>query len=556
MSLDAETLFQRAKATLMAGDPAAAAADLRRVVVMAPGAWPALYLLAVAEREGGDAAAARRAFEAALRAAPDHPDILREYAALLEAAGALGEAHAATLAAARAAPQDARIWTQLGLNRRAAGDADAAAAALERAMALAPGDALPVRALAELETDRGGDSLPLFQRAAALDPSDLETAQGLALAHHAAGETEAAIAALRDLARAHPGWAPPLQAAAKLAIRDGRPEAARAGFVEALEARPDDAGLWFAYLQMLAQREDFASVLVEAEAARGRLGDHPALQAFVAVALDETGDHGQAGALLERLDESQAVPTIADARVRNLLRTGRIEEAERRAAVAVAQSGRRSHWAWLATAWRMLGDPRSAWLEAPEFVQVVDLEEGAALAEAVAPVLHRLHTGRAAPLGQTVRGGSETEGQLFLRREPQIQRLAQAFRRAVEAYAAALPPAQAGHPLLAASRQHVRLSGWSVRLPAGGLHVNHVHPEGWLSSAFYVALPPLPVGTTDGWLVIGEPPRELKLDIEPYRLIEPKPGRLALFPSYAWHGTRTFSGAGERLTVAFDVTTG
>jgi hypothetical protein len=280
------------------------------------------------------------------------------------------------------------------------------------------------------------------------------------------------------------------------------------------------------------------------------------VQAFVAVALDETGDHAQADQLLARLDASQALPTIVDARVRNLLRTGRIEEAARRAEAGLAQSGRRGLWAYLATAWRMLGDPRSDWLEAPGFVQAIDIEDGAALAEAVAPVLRGLHIAHAAPLGQTVRGGSQTEGQLFLRREPQIKRLREALRRAVEAYAAALPPIEAGHPLLSVPRAPARMHGWSVRLLAGGLHVNHIHPEGWLSSAFYVNLPQFPAGSTDGWLAIGEPPKELKLDLKPYRLIEPKPGRLALFPSYAWHGTLPFETGGERLTVAFDVKTG
>jgi hypothetical protein len=33
------------------------------------------------------------------------------------------------------------------------------------------------------------------------------------------------------------------------------------------------------------------------------------------------------------------------------------------------------------------------------------------------------------------------------------------------------------------------------------------------------------------------------------------PGRMALFPSYLFHGTRPFS-EGERLTVAFDVAAG
>jgi len=42
------------------------------------------------------------------------------------------------------------------------------------------------------------------------------------------------------------------------------------------------------------------------------------------------------------------------------------------------------------------------------------------------------------------------------------------------------------------------------------------------------------------------------LDVAPTRHIEPRPGRLVLFPSTMWHGTVPFT-QGERLTVAFDV---
>ena len=55
-----------------------------------------------------------------------------------------------------------------------------------------------------------------------------------------------------------------------------------------------------------------------------------------------------------------------------------------------------------------------------------------------------------------------------------------------------------------------------------------------------------------GWLEIGRPPPQFGLDLAPLATIEPKPGRLFLFPSYIFHGTRPFAG-GERLTVAFDL---
>jgi hypothetical protein len=112
------------------------------------------------------------------------------------------------------------------------------------------------------------------------------------------------------------------------------------------------------------------------------------------------------------------------------------------------------------------------------------------------------------------------------------------------------------HPLLRERRDRpVRFSGsWSVRLRGAGYHTNHVHPQGWISSALYVALPERAKGDPPdaGWLKLGEPPPEIGVSLTATRLIEPKPGRLVLFPSWMWHGTVPFA-AGERLTVAFDV---
>jgi hypothetical protein len=88
-------------------------------------------------------------------------------------------------------------------------------------------------------------------------------------------------------------------------------------------------------------------------------------------------------------------------------------------------------------------------------------------------------------------------------------------------------------------------------LSGTGYHSNHIHPEGWFSSAFYVALPES-TGGHAGWLTLGGSETELGIDLPPTRLIEPRPGRLVLFPSTMWHGTIPFT-AGERLTVAFDV---
>ena len=54
------------------------------------------------------------------------------------------------------------------------------------------------------------------------------------------------------------------------------------------------------------------------------------------------------------------------------------------------------------------------------------------------------------------------------------------------------------------------------------------------------------------WITFGTPPPELGLALDSYQQIEPKRGRLVLFPSTMWHSTAPFVD-GERLVVAFDV---
>ena len=87
-----------------------------------------------------------------------------------------------------------------------------------------------------------------------------------------------------------------------------------------------------------------------------------------------------------------------------------------------------------------------------------------------------------------------------------------------------------------------------------GYHSSHVHPQGWISSALYFALPSTGEDSDPhaGWLAMGEPPPGLPLRLSAIRHVEPKPAKLVLFPSWMWHGTVPFQ-TGERLTVAFDV---
>jgi uncharacterized protein (TIGR02466 family) len=164
-----------------------------------------------------------------------------------------------------------------------------------------------------------------------------------------------------------------------------------------------------------------------------------------------------------------------------------------------------------------------------------------------------MHTTRMHPADQSLRGGTQTRGTLFDKRTPAIRDLAQAIRLGVEQRLAELP-ADESHPFLARNKGGIAFQGsWSVRLASAGFHVNHIHPAGWLSSAFYVALPDEVANSgKDGALSFGVPDAALKLDLSPRRIVSAREGRLVVFPSYLWHGTLPFESTSPRLTVAFD----
>jgi hypothetical protein len=75
-----------------------------------------------------------------------------------------------------------------------------------------------------------------------------------------------------------------------------------------------------------------------------------------------------------------------------------------------------------------------------------------------------------------------------------------------------------------------------------------------LSSAYYVEVPPETLDTElrSGWIKFGEP-RYPVPGLTPAHFVQPRPGRLVLFPSYMWHGTNAIHGSDARLCIAFDV---
>jgi tetratricopeptide (TPR) repeat protein len=241
-----------------------------------------------------------------------------------------------------------------------------------------------------------------------------------------------------------------------------------------------------------------------------------------------------------------------------LLLVGEFGRAEQAAAAWLAREPFDQHaLARLATAWRLRGDERYQSLyDYDAFVAVETLETPAgwdSLSDYItelAGVLHGEHRYRTHPFQQSIKQGSQAQNILQLPHRA-TRALAEAIDAPIRRYLDRL--GRGSDPLRARNRGgYSNMGGWSIRMEAGGRHVNHIHPSGWISSACYVERPPALAGH-EGFLKLGEPGIALTPLPPAERFIEPQRGRLVLFPSYMWHGTVAFTGAGARMSFAFDL---
>jgi tetratricopeptide (TPR) repeat protein len=216
----------------------------------------------------------------------------------------------------------------------------------------------------------------------------------------------------------------------------------------------------------------------------------------------------------------------------------------------------------MGTAWRLMEDARDEQLNGYDtLIQAFELDapDGFASMEDFNAELNAwldsVHPRTREYLNQSLRGGTQTPDQIFGRGHVLVEKIRARIDQAVARYIAGLKEDEK-HPFLARRARDFRYSGsWSSRLRDCGFHVNHIHPQGWISSCYYVAVPAAVEDEKErqGWIKFGEPAFDVALK-EPIRhAIQPRPGRLVLFPSYMWHGTVPFHDAQARTTIAFDV---
>ena len=452
--------------------------------------------------------------------------------------------------------RSARLWQWRGLLERSLDEHQLSLDSFSQAAALAPTDPSIAHGRARVALEAGVPAGELFKAALRNSPGDPDILLGYVASLLADGQAAAAETTLESALSRAPLWVDGHAQLAQLRSITGKRGVAASLLVAALRQHSTAPGLWLALFQLLTQMGQFTGLAEAVERARQVVPRNELLR-YELIAAVEGGDVDRADRLLG--DMPQAIrSSLAIWSIRHDLRTGRIGSASATVDAALKSELAPDIWPYAATVWRLAGDHRSSWLEGDleGSVRAIDLSATLARQPGLEDTLRHLHAGKTEFLDQSVRGGSQTDGPLFTRIDPSIRALRSAITGAIRDYVDGLGPPDPNHPLLGPVRnRRVRFAGsWSVLLRGSGFHANHVHPQGWISSAMYIHLPERGPDEppTAGWLALGEPQAELDVDLPVFAEIEPQVGRLVLFPSWMWHGTRPFQ-AGERLTVAFDV---
>ncbi|MGZ3370526.1 MAG: putative 2OG-Fe(II) oxygenase [Caulobacteraceae bacterium] len=470
----------------------------------------------------------------------------------------------------------------MGLILHSLGDLEGCERELRTVVRLRPAEELATQTLARMLASQGREeeAVEAWQALVAAAPGYAGADYGLAAALYAAGREDEAEAACRRAIAKGLDRVEPWVFLGRLMTLQSRTEEAEGAYREAVARDP---------LSVDAQRE-LAQLIwmrtADAAKARAFLDAAPPtadLTALTVKLLQDAGEHDAAYALAaERAARDQSLQLLAaraalrvdpDACDRHLaavppwvnprarakgeieadLALGRGAQAAQRAeALSAAHPDDHYVTALKAAAWRMAGDTRVRTLydygrlvrtyriEAPEGwasleAYLADLER--ALDRLHGPLTHH-------PVGQSLRHDSQTQRSLLDYPDPEIRALFQAIDAPVRRHIAALGE-EGGYAVAGA---------WSVRLNQLGYHTDHVHPDGWLSSAFYIRLPQ--AEGREGWIKFGEPGTPTTPPLDPEHWVRPEPGMLVLFPSYMWHGTAPFSSEGTRLTCAFDLVRG
>jgi tetratricopeptide (TPR) repeat protein len=526
----------------------------------------AQYVLHLAKVQAalGETGNAIQTCRAAIKLNPDLAAPYFELAVLQQRSGRLEEAEATYRNLLRRMPDNEQAKLMLGMVMMEAGRPADAEALLRRALST-PGEPKMQGALRNglawslRRQNKHTEALETFEAVKRLDPSipfvDVQRAEIL----QELGRYDEAIAIFRAGLEREPLNHHLHEFYNNLLYRLD----ARDDYLKSYERAPKSRELLLGKAWFLAQEKRAAEAhAVYAEMLARDPADPVAMNGAAAM-LAQTGRHNEAAAAYDAVLARHG----NDAEVCNNAAEVALMCRDPQKALALYQRGiqlvphNQASLAGMSVALRMMGDERDELLSGYDaLIQIFDLEppEGfsdmAAFNAELNEQLGRMHPDTREYLSQSLRGGTQTPATLFGAGHDLVTRLQQRIDEAVSRYIAGLKQDDT-HPFLSRRAETFRhIGSWSSRLRDCGFHINHVHPRGWISSCYYVAVPQVAKDQTarQGWIKFGEPSFDAGLANPIRRAIQPVPGRLVLFPSYMWHGTIPFHDTEARTTIAFD----
>jgi tetratricopeptide (TPR) repeat protein len=529
-------LLHEAVRHLNGGDWPLASSRLKQILALEPSHAVAAYLLGVGEFRRGHWSEAEHLFRKALRTDSAPPGVSLHLSCALQSQGRFAESEQVLRAMGSDGlnPAEQAAWChRMGLALKHQRRHAEALEFLQRARVAAPQDrdvaldlAVLLQHLCSYEAAMG-----VFEQLVDRDPLDLDAHLQLNELLYRQGRDDAFLRSYeRAAARTRPAT-PLLNAKGRFLLKAQRAGEALTAFVQALTVQPSDAG---------------------AMAGRGR-----ALEA-----LGET-----AGARTAHESSVSANPDTPDSLIDAAAFLLRQQQADRAKGLLVKamtlRPANQAALSLLCLCHRALGEEREeSWLAGYEnLVAYYDLPAPEGYGSMLdfnrdlAAYLEPLHDDKREHFTQTLRGGTRLFDEVFNNGHALVERLRPRIDAAVAHHVGNLPVDER-HPFLSRRASDFRyVSSWSSRLVDRGFHLNHVHPQGWISSAYYVSVPEVcrDERRRQGWLKLGEPTGDFGPGFPPRRYIQPAPGRLVLFPSYLWHGTVPFESDQVRITIAFDV---
>ena len=494
-------------------------------------------------------------------------DLLRE-AMVRHREGRLAEADDFYRRSLELEPDNLQALRLCGILARERGDLRASIRLLERAAGIAPGDPAPIGELAISQMASGNLQLAesTFRRALACDPESRRVLANLGALLQRRGHLREAITFHRRYLDLEPDDIGVFCNLSNALMDAGHGQDALEECERALAIAPDHPLILASRGAVLCGLERFELAAETLErAVELNPGDELA-SVNLAYARAQLHQYESAasilrGAIMIGPDNARAVSDLAGA----LMRMGQPDEAivlcegflERHPGERLVLA---SHAFALCGAGR--GDEAHQILNFDQLIKTIDFDAApgrdslAGFNSELAAFIREHPSIQASPVSKATTHGHQT-GELDLGQRPVLSALGRMIDTAVSATIKKLKQdGFSGHPAMAHAADTWMLRVWGVVLGDGGFQKPHLHPLGWLSGVYYVQLPVDmdSVESKAGTLEFGVPPDRLSVPSAPEPCtVEPREGRMVIFPSYFYHRTRPFASGQTRISIAFDV---